>query len=107
MSRAFVGNANDEKQVRGAERRERDIEKQQGDDIRFLMRNVESRRFLWRLLEHCRVFQDFSHLDAEKMRTMMGVRSVGLFLLGEITQNAPEEYLEMQAEKYNAEKREN
>ena len=49
-------NMADERQVKKAERKEKDLRLQQLNDIRTVLSNASGRRLMWRLLERCKAF---------------------------------------------------
>jgi len=83
MSKAYVGNAADRKQVGEAKRKEKDRRKQEREDLQALLALPEGRRFLWRLLTECKVFGSIWEGSA-KIHYNAGQQDFGHFLLAEI-----------------------
>jgi hypothetical protein len=84
--RSEVGNASDAQQVKQADRRSREHDKQSVQDMRdvLAMPSGSGRRLLWRLIEHCGVFGemgDYIYSDGPRTYTTLGRRDVGLALL--------------------------
>ena len=50
------GNAADPRQVKAASRRQKDARRQELEDVRAVLASRPGRRFIWRLLERCKVF---------------------------------------------------
>lgn len=60
-------------------------------DARDALSTEQGRRFLWRVLSHCGVYKDFEG-EGEHIHKQIGRRSVGLWLMG-IVSDASEEHL--------------
>ncbi len=92
--RAAVRNAADTTQVKEAGRRERSTRDQQQNDVREVLATEAGKRFLWRLLEHCKVnesvFSPSAHIYYNS-----GMQDVGHFVLGEIMEAQPLAYMDM------------
>lgn len=93
----LVSNASSPKQVERAQSKQKDQARQQMDDIRTLLETAEGRRFLWRLLGHCRVFESVFEPNS-RMAYNSGMQDVGHFVLGEIMKARPEAYILMMQE---------
>lgn len=94
---AVATNAASSKQVEASAKRIRNIEQQQKDDMRTILATPEGRRFLWRLLGHCRINQSVFEPNS-KMAYNSGMQDVGHFVLGEIVSARAEAYLQMMQE---------
>lgn len=96
--RALVRNAADPKQVGIAAKREKDDRENELVDVRAVLGTVEGRRFLWRMMAHCRVFG--SVFDPQPTLTAFnaGRQDVGHFLMAEITAADEQRLLEMMNE---------
>lgn len=54
------------------------------DDILFLLESEHGRRFLWKAISHCGVYQDIEM--SENTGRLLGRRSVGLYLLTKLSE---------------------
>jgi len=84
MTKAFVDNASDEKQIEAAGKKEKFFEDQKLDDIKEVLSTEAGRRFVWRMLDFCGVFKS-SLADEHMIYFNEGIRNVGLRLLEDIT----------------------
>lgn len=94
MEEVFVRNAADEDQVReagGKAKRGRDREL---DDFRGIMESISGRRFVFRYINACGVFED-SFTGNNTTFYNEGKRSIGLRLLADINDACPEKYILM------------
>ncbi len=72
---------------------------QKAEDLRNLLATYNGRTVLWGMLEQCNVYRlSFSGESAYNTAFFEGQRSIGLWLLAEIHQVAPNAYLQMQQE---------
>lgn len=96
--KAYVGNAADPKQVKAADKKEKEQDRQEGEDIKSVLSTPAGRRFIWRYLGICGIFQ--SSYTGESAETFFneGKRNVGLALLNDVTGVSPEAYLQMMQE---------
>jgi len=100
-------NAADETQVKKRKRKVDRLEEQKRDDLAVVLSTVQGRRFMWGLIGECGVYAlGFHHQETHSSAFDSGRRSVGLNLTTEITTNFPDAYLQMQAEAYEAAKKE-
>jgi len=87
-------NAADSKQVKKAGQRERSTREQQLNDMRDILAIDAGKRFLWRLMEHCKVnasvFSASAHIYYNS-----GMQDVGHFVLGEIMEAQPQAFMDM------------
>lgn len=60
-----------------------------------MMRNQEGRDFMHRLLQHSRVFESIFNNDPHLHSYNSGLRASGLWLMGELKESAPDEYVKM------------
>lgn len=68
-------------------------------DLQTVLKTVQGRRVLWRILQAARVDQhSFVPGDAQATAFHCGQQSIGLFLLREIEQACPGAYLQMRGE---------
>lgn len=102
--RALVRNAADKKQVGTAAKREKLRREQELADLRALLELPEARRFLWRLMAHCKTFGSvFS--DARELTTYnAGRQDVGHFVMSEIVEADQAKLLVMMTESAAREK---
>jgi len=71
---------------------------QEISDFKWLMGDPRGRRFMWRLMGHCKVFQPSFNPHGGVMNFNEGQRNVGLFLLGETNDLCPAMFPVMAAE---------
>lgn len=95
--KAYVKNAADIQQVREAEKKIKFNRRQELDDIKFLLSTIQGRRFFWRLMSHCRVFESIWHPSA-LIHHNSGVQDVGHFIQAEIIESDPDAYVRMMTE---------
>jgi hypothetical protein len=95
---SLVKNAADEGQVQAASKKEGFKRRQEIDDIQTVLSIQAGRRLLWRIIEHCKVFESIWNGSA-LIHYNSGKQDVGHFLLGEITEAKPEALLEMMGSK--------
>ncbi len=91
-------NAADEAALRKQARDEKLVRKQQIDDFKRVMAEPHGRRFVWRLMGRCRVFEPVFDPHSGMMNFNEGRRDTGLFLLGEIDRLCPDLFAVMAAE---------
>lgn len=94
---ALVKNAADKEQVKKAAMTQKQREIQAANDLRFVLSSRQGRRFIWRILCYCNMFQSIWRPSAE-IHKLAGMQEVGLFLTGEITQVDDEAYFLMMKE---------
>jgi len=97
---SYVKNAADAEQVKEAGRKVQDRRKQELDDIREITSSVAGRRFMWRLLEHCKVFESIWEPSA-KIHHNAGRQDVGHFLMAEVVAADEAVLLKMMSEAKN------
>lgn len=74
------------------------VRQQEIADFRWLMSDHRGRRFMWRLMGQCKVFQPSFNPHGGVMNFNEGQRNVGLFLLGETNDLCPAMFPVMAAE---------
>jgi hypothetical protein len=94
----LVRNAADPKQVRNATRKEKDLRTRELDDMRAVLRTVEGRRFVWRLMGWSGFLQNPSHQRGDMTHQNIGRGDAGRFLLSEILEADENAYMAMQTE---------
>jgi len=75
-------------------------ERQERDDVYWVMSTEQGRRFIWRLLGECKVFHDFEG-DTNQILKSVGRRQIGLFLSGITTDASEDLYFKMMTEAKN------
>lgn len=80
---ALVKNAADPAQVRAAGKREQKNSEQHRDDLRQLLKQDYGRRFIWKILTHCGVFESIWHPSA-LIHYNSGRQDVGHWLLAQV-----------------------
>jgi len=76
----------DEKEVKRAERKEKDLRKQELNDIRTVLSNASGRRFLWRILSKCNTFNSVYTKDENRVFYNSGQQDIGHFLMAEVVE---------------------
>ena len=78
---------------------EKQLKKRNTSDLQTVLKTVQGRRLLWRLLQATRVHQHaFVPGDPAATAFHCGQQSIGLFLLAEIEDAAPHAYTQMRGE---------
>lgn len=95
MSEPFVKNTADEDQVKAANKKEKNVRNNELNEIRTVLDSPVGRKFLWRALKRCGVYQSSYHPSGSQVYFNEGRREVGLWLLAEITEANPDAYLVM------------
>lgn len=90
----LVKNAADESQVKGAVQKKQLIDEKKNNDLKFILSSEQGRRYIWRQLSSCGVFQSSFRTSAE-IYYLEGRRSIGLQLLAEVMECDPEAYIKM------------
>lgn len=73
-----------QREVEEAERKEKDLRKQQLNDIRTVLSNASGRRLIWRLLSHCKTFASVFSVDNSHMAYQSGQQDLGHYIMSEI-----------------------
>lgn len=78
---------------------EKQLKKRNTGDLQAVLKTPQGRRVLWRLLQASRVRQH-AFVPGDSLATAFhcGQQSIGLFLLGEIEEAAPNAYTQMRGE---------
>lgn len=90
-------NSGDEKKVNDAKNRERSKRDRELNDLRYLLQSHQGRRFVWRLLAHCSVFESIWSASA-LIHKNSGRQDVGHFLMAEVTAANEEAFFQMMKE---------
>jgi len=97
-NKPLVKNAADESQVRQAEVKMKLLDDKNFNDLKFILDSDQGRRFMWRVLSECGVFQT-SFRTSSEIYYLEGRRSIGLKLLAEIMDCDPQAYIKMSTQK--------
>lgn len=97
-TKPLVKNAADESQVRQAEVKMKLLDEKNFNDLKFILDSDQGRRFMWRVLSECGVFQT-SFRTSSEIYYLEGRRSIGLKLLAEIMDCDPQAYIKMSTQK--------
>jgi hypothetical protein len=81
-----VSSIDNQEEVKKAERREKDLRKQELNDIRTVLSNASGRRLVWRLLSKCNSFNSVFSKDHSHMSYLAGRQDFGHFIMSEITE---------------------
>lgn len=91
-------NAADPEQVEERKRKEKHGRELELEDMQKLLAQPEFRRFAWRYLGKCKVFETVFNSHGGLMNLNEGMRTVGLNLLADITEADPQAYITMTVE---------
>lgn len=94
MSKSYVKNAADKNQVKEASNKELWDRKTELEDARFIMQHAPGRRFIWRLLVQCEVFEDIWISSAEIHRRA-GWQQKGQIVMKLVKRADPEKFFLM------------
>lgn len=93
----LVTNAADHGQIKSAGRKQRWNRERELSDVRSILSTKQGRRFWWRYLAKCKIFQStFTGNNTTFFNE--GERNVGLQLLADLNEAMPEAYMLMQKE---------
>lgn len=101
MEKPYVKNSSDEEQIRDAERKVKNRRDREINDLSVVLSDPHGRRFIWRILSECGVFQTSFSPDSNQMYFNEGERNVGLKIFSEVNEVSPEAYLKMMKENEN------
>lgn len=104
MSDAHVANAGDRRQVREADRIERDIDKQRLEDLRAVLATGPGRRVLMRIMLSCGVLQVNRATNSDVYR-IAGKQELGLQIRDLVNEVDPMLFVQMLGEQMEAELR--
>lgn len=90
----LVKNAADESQVKGAESKRKRVREQELEDTKWILSTRQGRRFFWKLLTQCHVFET-SFTGNSQTFFNEGERNVGLKLISDLNESDPDAYLKM------------
>jgi hypothetical protein len=92
--KAIVKNAADEEQVKKAKSKVESRNDRRLNDVREVLNTKRGRRWYWSMMKFCRIFET-SNADEHQIFYNEGMRNVGLKLLADVNEAAPEAYLVM------------
>jgi hypothetical protein len=81
---SLVHNSADADQVKKAETKLENRERQERSDLLWILSDIRGRRFLWKILERTRPYASTFHPDSNSQYFELGRRNEGSALLGEI-----------------------
>ena len=93
-----ITNATDEKQIKAKKKHDKHLDFQLVDDLKYLLKTPQFRRFAWRYMSTCGVFTMSFDSDVNQTMFNEGRRSVGNKIMTEITTNVPYAFLQMMEE---------
>jgi len=99
MENFSVRNASNEKQVREAKKKEKRGREHELEDIKQVLNTPSGRRFVWRILNHCKTFESIWHSSA-LIHHNSGMQDVGHFILSEISESSEELLFELMKDNY-------
>lgn len=97
MSEPFVKNPADSTQVKEGRAKASFSRKQELADMRKILETQEGRRFVWRYLEVCHIFQS-SWSPSAAIHFNEGQRDIGLRLIADVTEANDEALIQMMRE---------
>lgn len=97
LEKPLVANASDPKQVKKAETKERLGQRQQDDDLRWVMSTPAGRRFLWSMMSDCKTFAPVWESSA-RIHYNAGQQDIGMGIFRNIMRLEPETFLKMKRE---------
>lgn len=101
QKKALVGNASDKEQVKKARRAENNLEEKKLDDMRWVLRDPQGRRVLWRIMSFCKSYSSAYATEANDAYYNIGQQDVGRFVMSEITKADEEKLFLMMKEHTN------
>lgn len=99
-------NIADKRTVKEAGRKEKWNFRQNKDDLIFLLKLPQFRRYIWRLLETCSIFRSIWRCSAEIHR-LAGRQELGQDILVEVTSADPDAFVTMLKENQKPEENQN
>jgi hypothetical protein len=90
--------------VQKSEHDEKIIRENELNDLRYVLNDVQGRRFLWKMLADCGIYESSFTGNNSETFFKEGSRKVGLKIMTDIMEASPESYLVMlkeSKEKYN------
>ena len=96
--KTLVSNASDEEQVKKAKDHVRRGREQELADIYTVLSTRQGRRFYWKYLSFCKVFETSFNHSGSITAFNEGMRNVGLKLLSDMNEACPDVYAVIQKE---------
>lgn len=103
MSQPLVKNAADRDQTKSAGTKAERIRNDELKDLREVLSTESGKRFVWRLLSHCKTFESIWEPSA-RIHYLAGIQDVGHFIMAEVAEADERFLIEMMKEKINKEK---
>lgn len=103
MQKSFVKNAADAEQVKAAENKILNGRDREIKDLQEILSLPSGRRFLWRLLSHCKTFGSIWEPSA-RIHYASGQQDIGHFVMAEIVASDESAFLQMMKENQIKEK---
>lgn len=97
MEKETTRNASNPEQVKAAGSRDKRLREIELNDLRHVLQSDQGRRFMWRVLSHCRVFESIWHNSA-LIHHNAGRQDVGHYLMAEIVEADENLFLQMMKE---------
>lgn len=72
-----------------------EIRRKEIEDLKWVMAHAQGRRFVWRLLDRAGVYRSSFNHSGSVMAHNEGRRDMGLFVLAEMNEAAPESFLKL------------
>lgn len=91
-------NAADEQQLADSKKRNKAGRDQELDDLRTVLGTPQGRRFYWRTLGECGIYRTSYTGSSNSTCFNEGKREIGLRLMADLMEAAPEKYILMQQE---------
>jgi len=98
MDRALVKNAADKEQVKSARKKETSRRDNELLDVEHMLASFNGRRFMWRFLQMCGMFETSFSQSTNQTFFNEGQRNIGLKLMSDINEANPDAYMTMMKE---------
>lgn len=98
MTEPRVKNASRAKEVRASSKREKEQFDLQTEDLRSVLSTRPGRRFVWRMIAACGVFNSVNHASGSQVYYLAGKQDIGHLLMGEIIKADENRLLQMMTE---------
>jgi len=93
--KALTKNASDVEQVKSAGKKQADVFRQEKADVKDILSLKAGRRFIWKYLNKCSIYQTSVSADPYMVYFNEGMRNIGLQLMDDINSCDPELYMQM------------
>lgn len=92
----LVSNASDARQLKKAKGKVRNKEKEDLNDLAFILSTRQGRNFVWRLMRKAKVFESTFNGESERFSNFLeGQRNLGVAVFADVMKINPEAYLTM------------